>query len=261
MSYTSDRTGAEVDATLDAADVHIAEVTTDPHLPAASQVEAEAGTEAAQRAFSPLRVAQAIAALGGGGSLGYDANGNLFTEDSNTVMPTSMTNGLYLTSGVAPTDNPTDMAMLWSADQNAVAGTASLNFESEDGFGYTFGTLCGLGTLLPTRELDVSGDVIADSYETSGKAIIIPDSHTGVVTTNDLAFPSDANVITLPVSTINTVSGVTAGAVYVLVALGAVTLTDGATIVCRGGNIVLAANESVMCVGLSATSISVCTKT
>ena len=262
MSYISDRLGADVDQTLDDADAHIAEVTVDPHLTAASQVEAEAGTEAAQRAFSPLRIAQAIAALGGGGgSLGYDSAGNLFTEDSNTVQPTTMSNGLYLTSGLAPTDNPVDMVMMWAADQNAVAGTCSFNIESEDGFAYTFGTLCGIGTLLPTRELDVSGDVIADSYETSGKAIIIPDSHTGVVTTNDLAFPSDANTITLPVSTINTVSGVTAGAVYVLVALGAVTLTDGATLVCRGGNIVLAANESVICVGLSATSISVCTKT
>ena len=35
----------------------------------ASQVEMEAGTESALRAMSPLRVAQAIAALGGGGSL------------------------------------------------------------------------------------------------------------------------------------------------------------------------------------------------
>lgn len=262
MSYISDRTGSEVDVTLDAADTHIAEVTVDPHLTAASQGEMEAGTEAAQRAMSPLRVSQAIAALGGGGGgLSFDAQGNLYTDDSARVVPATMTNGLYLFAGLAPTDNPADEAMMWAADHNAVAGTCSFNMETEDGIFYSFGTFCGLGTLTPARELDVQGDVIADSYETSGKAIIIPDSHTGVVTTNDLAFPADANVITLPVSTINTVSGVTAGAIYVLVALGAVTLTDGATIVCRGGNIVLAVDESVVCVGLSATSISVCTKT
>lgn len=39
---------------------------------AASQAEMEAGTETALRVMSPLRVSQAITALGGGGSGGID---------------------------------------------------------------------------------------------------------------------------------------------------------------------------------------------
>jgi hypothetical protein len=45
-----------------------------PDSPAASQDEAEAGTEAELRAWSPLRVAQAIAALSGGGGSGKLVN-------------------------------------------------------------------------------------------------------------------------------------------------------------------------------------------
>jgi hypothetical protein len=191
-----------------------------------------------------------------------DANGNLYSDDAKTTpgAPASMTNGLYMVAGVAPTTNPANLWMAWVSDQNSNAGEAALNMESEDGVQHTFGKFVGIGTLLPTVELDVTGDVLADTFETNGKAIQVLDVHTGIVTSNDLAFPSDANVITLPVSTINTVSGVTAGARYTLRALGAVTLTDGANLVCRGGNITLAVDESVEVLGISATKISVSTK-
>jgi hypothetical protein len=60
---------------------------------AASQVEAEAGTEAAIRRFSPLRIAQAITALGGGGSgvgappvLKYVEANNVYTFGAITSM-------------------------------------------------------------------------------------------------------------------------------------------------------------------------------
>ena len=256
MAYTSDRTGQEIDDTLDDADAHIAS-TSNPHsvtasqvglgnvdntadadkpvstatqtaldgkedsLTAASQAEMEAGTESALRSMSPLRVAQAIAALAAGGGLSFDAQGNLYTEDSNTSVPATMTNGLYLTEGLAPTDNPANQCMMWADDQDGNAGTVCFNFESEDGRLYSMGTYFGVGLLAPTRELEVDGDVLAESYETDDSAIHIFDTHTGVVTSNDLAFPADANVVTMPASTINTVSGVTAGAVYYLVALGA----------------------------------------
>ena len=199
--------------------------------------------------------------MGEAGS-GTDVNGNLFSGDANVTpgAPASMTNGIYMEAGVAPTTNPADLFMGWVEDQNGNAGEAALHMESEDGVQHTLGKLVGIGNIVPTRELDVTGDVIADSYETDGKAIQILDTHTGVVTTNDLAFPSDANVITVPASTVNTVSGVTAGAKYTLLALGAVTLTDGANLVCRGGSITLAVDESVEVLGISATKISVSTK-
>lgn len=260
MAYQSDRTGAQVDTTLDNADTHIAETVNCPHTAFATQLEMETGTESGERGMSPLRVAQAISALGGGGGLGYDAQGNLYTDDSARVIPATMINGLYLYEGLAPTDNPANECMMWAANQNAVAGTVCWNLESEDGIFYSFGTKCGLGLLAPTRELEVNGDTLSESYETDSKVLQVHDTHTGVITSNDLAFPSDANVITVPAGTVNTVSGVTAGARYTLVALGAVTLTDGANVVCRGGNITLAVDESVECVGLSPTKISISTK-
>jgi len=200
--------------------------------------------------------------MGTAGGGGTDASGNVYSGTANVTpgIPASMVDGLYLINGTAPTDNKADLWMSWAADQNGNAGEAALHMESEDGVQHTIGKLVGIGNIVPTRELDVTGDVIADSYETDGKAIQILDTHTGVVTTNDLAFPSDANVITVPASTVNTVSGVTAGAKYTLLALGAVTLTDGANLVCRGGSITLAVDESVEVLGISATKISVSTK-
>lgn len=63
--------GVESGATADQSDAEI-ETAYDAQVAAASQGEAEAGTEVAIRRFSPLRIAQAIAALetggGGGGS-------------------------------------------------------------------------------------------------------------------------------------------------------------------------------------------------
>lgn len=52
---------------FDAAAIDAVEGTYHPLMASASQAEMEAGTEAALRAMSPLRVAQAIAALAGGG--------------------------------------------------------------------------------------------------------------------------------------------------------------------------------------------------
>jgi hypothetical protein len=56
-------------------------------MAAASQAEMEAGTEAALRSMSPLRVAQAIAALGGGSTL----TRTTFTASGNLTFPAGVT--------------------------------------------------------------------------------------------------------------------------------------------------------------------------
>lgn len=200
--------------------------------------------------------------MGTAGGGGTDASGNVYSGDANVSpgIPADMTNGIYLKAGVAPTDNPADLFMGWVEDQNGNAGEAALHIESEDGTQHTIGKFVGIGTIVPTVELEVNGDILADSFETNGKGIQVLDTHVGVITSNDLAFPSDANILFVPAGTVTTVSGVTAGARYTIVATGALIFTDGATVVCRGGSITLAADESVEVVGISATKISISTK-
>lgn len=77
---------------------------------AASQVEAEAGVEAALRSFSPLRIAQAIAALGGGGFSGARLNvaNQSITQDVNTNLDFTSTeeydDGAWYDNGVSATN-------------------------------------------------------------------------------------------------------------------------------------------------------------
>lgn len=89
------------------------------------------------------------------------------------------------------------------------------------------------------------------------QATLVQDTKAVAISSNNLAFPDDANVILVSAGTINTVSNVKAGAVYHLVATGSITLTDGSLIVCKGGNVTLATDESVTVIGLESNKISV----
>lgn len=88
---TADETkldGIETAATADQSNAEI-ETAYNAQVGAASQAEAEAGTETAIRRFSPLRVAQAIAALGTGGGVdtANSPNANEFARftDADTI--------------------------------------------------------------------------------------------------------------------------------------------------------------------------------
>jgi len=74
----------ELNATADQSNVEI-ETAYNAQVAAASQVEMETGTEAAIRRMSPLRVAQAIAALGGAHLGSFDANDALFPSSNPAV--------------------------------------------------------------------------------------------------------------------------------------------------------------------------------
>lgn len=90
------------------------------------------------------------------------------------------------------------------------------------------------------------------------KGALVQDTKVITISSNNLAFPDDANVILVGAGTVNTVSNVKAGAVYHLVATGSVTLTDGSLIVCKGSsNVTLAVDESVTVIGLESNKISV----
>jgi hypothetical protein len=70
-----------------------------------------------------------------------------------TTLGTSATNTIGVLSGTAPTTSPADSFQMYSADQGAVAGRASVHFRSEEGtvnslgyfngFGYASGTALG----------------------------------------------------------------------------------------------------------------------
>ncbi len=75
---------------------------------AATQAEMEAGTESGLRSMSPLRVAQAISALGSSGSLtavAYDDRGNLRTDETSGW---AVVDGLGLFQYVAGSSEPDD---------------------------------------------------------------------------------------------------------------------------------------------------------
>ncbi len=104
-----------------------------------------------------------------------------------------------------------------------------------------------------------SKKITAREFATSAPALWVHDSKNVSVSGNNLALPDDANVV-FTSGTINTVSNVRPGATYIIVATGALTLTDGAKVVCRGGDVVLAVDESVIVVGIESDKISVCEK-
>ena len=98
----------------------------DPDIPtvAASQVEMEAGTEAALRSMSPLRVAQAIAALGGGGvSLPRSYLAGCILSNNGT----DATNDIDISAGACrDSTNAADItvaALIKRLDANWAAGT------------------------------------------------------------------------------------------------------------------------------------------
>ena len=68
---------------------------------AASQAEMEAGTEAALRSMSPLRVAQAIAALGGGGGASVALSGNITLSINQSTTLTITNFNVFSTYSVA----------------------------------------------------------------------------------------------------------------------------------------------------------------
>lgn len=126
-------------------------------------------------------------------------------------------------------------------------------------------TSTGLGVLkTPAVPLDVAGEaafssrVVATGFQTDTPGVFVEDVAVAAIASNNLPFPDNGNILSVAAGTVNTVSNVRAGAVYQINATGAVTLTNGASIVCRnGGNVVLAAGETVTVLGLSPTSISV----
>jgi len=75
----------------------------EPALTAASQAEAEAGTETALRSFSPLRIKQAIDALAAGGTGSNDA-ADILLVDAGTFFPTDNTEAAlqYIMANLAP---------------------------------------------------------------------------------------------------------------------------------------------------------------
>jgi hypothetical protein len=102
-AYAAGLIESDIGTTVQAYDADIPTV-------AASQAEMEAGTETALRSMSPLRVAQAVAALGGssGGSLtavSYDNRGNLRTDETSGW---AVVDGLGLFQYVAGSDEPDD---------------------------------------------------------------------------------------------------------------------------------------------------------
>ncbi|HBY60591.1 MAG TPA: hypothetical protein DEH78_12270 [Solibacterales bacterium] len=122
----------------------------------------------------------------------------------------------------------------------------------------------GLGIhMTPTKALDVTGEaevtsrVRALGFETATPGIQVLDAQVATITSNNLPFPNDGQILQVAAGTVNTVSNVRAGALYLIVATGAVTLTDSATIVCRDGNVVLAADEAVIALGLSPTKVAI----
>lgn len=122
----------------------------------------------------------------------------------------------------------------------------------------------GLGVhMTPTKALDVTGEaeftnrVRAMAFETGTPGIQVLDAQVATISSNNLPFPNDGQILLVGAGTVNTVSNVRAGALYLIVATGAVTLTDSSTVVCRDGNVVLAADEAVMAVGLSPTKVAI----
>ena len=101
---------------------------------AASQAEMEAGTEAALRTMSPLRVAQAIAALaaggGGGGmtALYKDAN---FTASADELIYSEA----GLTHQLPATPNNGDKVSFWDASDNAGSNAIMVGRNGETIFG------------------------------------------------------------------------------------------------------------------------------
>jgi hypothetical protein len=63
-----------------------------------------------------------------------------------TTHGTSLTKGLALGNGTAPTTSPADQVQLWAADLNAGAGQSSLHLRTETGALYVFGATAGFGT-------------------------------------------------------------------------------------------------------------------
>jgi hypothetical protein len=103
---------------------------------AASQAEAEAGTETALRSFSPLRIAQAIAALetggGGGGISGVStqagATYTLDADDANTLV--SFTNNDYVVVTVPPNSSvaypiPTEILLQYDGTRELIVAAGA----------------------------------------------------------------------------------------------------------------------------------------
>jgi hypothetical protein len=101
-AYAAGLIESDIGTTVQAYDADIPTV-------AASQAEMEAGTETALRSMSPLRVAQAVAALGGaGGSLtavAYEGRADLRTDETSGW---AVVDGLGLFQYVAGSDEPDD---------------------------------------------------------------------------------------------------------------------------------------------------------
>jgi len=100
---------------------------------AASQGEAEAGTEAALRSFSPLRVAQAIAALGGGSFEPLDAQYQSVQQTISYVVP----------GGTLAADNDFLLFFGFGATNTTWALNASFGGTSLAGGTATFDTIIG----------------------------------------------------------------------------------------------------------------------
>ena len=98
--------------------------------------------------------------------LRLDGTGNLLL--GLTAPGANLTKGLAISSGTAPTTSPADAVQLWSADTNAVAGTAGLHIRTEDGTSHVLGNRVGIGTLAPTVPLQVVGDVRLDRMGIGG---------------------------------------------------------------------------------------------
>jgi hypothetical protein len=102
-AYAAGLIESDIGTTVQAYDTDIPTV-------AASQAEMEVGTETALRSMSPLRVAQAIEALGGSGgtsllALSYDNRADLRTDETSGW---AVVDGLGLFQYVAGSDEPDD---------------------------------------------------------------------------------------------------------------------------------------------------------
>jgi len=211
---------------------------------------ATAGSNLANHAFE--------LAVIGTNALAKDANGNLYTNEASGTAPGSMTNGLYMIEGVAPTSIPNNQVAMWVADLNGSDTKAAFHVQVEDGTRHVFGGMVGINNIDPQSTLDVNGDILAKTYETYDSAIQVLDLDTSTIAANDLPFPDAANVVNVAAGTISTVSNVRTGAEYTIVPTGDVLINHSSSIVIRGGlPLLLAANEAVKCVGRGPTSISI----